>query len=257
MSRKHGGRKLRPEEEALWNKVADTTNPLKKSAASDKAIENLTPDPLKKIREPARPRDRGSASGVRQGVQARGRCGCVRTGGGAPLPAPWPAAASHPCGSTAPRHPAARSPVHARPRSSRRAGPALPAALQALCGPLPGSCAPSCPTSRADVKGDALFAIVRTHLPEGRIFPFRTLFHVFHPVGFHSDSPTDLQGVNRLLSVGISPRRATVCRALVLQRPSHRHSALWRVRPLGPSRQFRCDGEKTPGTNPAAGQNTY
>ena len=57
MSRKHGGRKLRPEEEALWNKVADTTNPLKKSAASDKAIENLTPDPLKKIREPARPRD--------------------------------------------------------------------------------------------------------------------------------------------------------------------------------------------------------
>ena len=57
MKRKHGGRGLRPEEEALWNKVADTANPLKKSVLRESPIENLSVDPVKKIRKPAKPRD--------------------------------------------------------------------------------------------------------------------------------------------------------------------------------------------------------
>jgi len=56
VSRKHGGRPLRPEEEALWNKVADTANPLKKAARKASPIENLSVESIKKIKEPRDPR---------------------------------------------------------------------------------------------------------------------------------------------------------------------------------------------------------
>ncbi|MBI1494004.1 Smr/MutS family protein [Halocynthiibacter styelae] len=54
MSRKHGGRSLRPEEEALWNKVADTTNPLDWVSAKKTPLENLSPAPKPVVPEAPR-----------------------------------------------------------------------------------------------------------------------------------------------------------------------------------------------------------